>query len=95
MTFGLTGRRDLHGMTVDRDGDYYVQALDGALYKLDPEDGNLTLVCNTGVMGVLDLAYKIDDDEIWAVDGTTLYIINHKNNCSVKTFNQVCPMLQL
>ena len=47
-------------------------------------------------MGVLDLvAYKIYDDEIWAVDGTEMYIIDHKNNCSVKSFNQVRSMLQL
>ena len=82
-------------MAVDSKDEYYTQALDGALYKVNPENGNLTLVCNTGVMGVLDLAYKIDSDEIWAVDGTEVYIIDHKNNCRVKTFNQVRPMLQL
>ena len=82
-------------MAVDGNGEYYTQALDGALYKVNPDNGNLTFVCNTGVTDVLDLAYKIDADEIWAVDGAEVYIINHKNNCRVKTFKQVRPMLRL
>jgi len=85
------GRRDLHGMAVDQNGQYFTQALDGVLYKINPENGILEFVCDTGVTGVLDLAYKIDADEIWAVDGTAVYRIDHNNGCAVNEFPQVRP----
>ena len=82
-------------MAVDDAGEYFTHDLDGALYKINPKNGILKIVCDTGLTAVHDLAYKIDTDEIWAVDGIGVYIIDHMNNCSVKEFNQVRPMLQL
>ena len=37
---------------------------------------------------MLDIAYRINKDEIWAVDGDHVWIIRHNDGCSVEEFKQ-------
>ena len=89
-TFGLTGRFDLMGMAIDADGRYIVHSLDGFLHTVDPQTGLLTELCQTNLAGVLDIGYQINKDLIWAVNGSAVFTIDHKSNCFVEEFSQVC-----
>ena len=91
VTFGLTGRRDLMGMAIDGEDNYYVHSMseNGILFTLDPLTGAITEKCETGLVNILDIAYRINRDEIWAINSTGIFIIDHNNGCeNIKEFSQ-------
>ena len=49
----------------------------------------MTKICKTGLLNVLDIAYKVDSGTIWAVNGNGMHIIDHNNDCKVDEFPQV------
>ena len=77
------------GMAVDESDNYFVHSLDGFLHEIDSTTGALTKICKTGLLNVLDIAYKVDSGTIWAVNGNGMHIIDHKNGCAVDEFPQV------
>ncbi len=67
VTKGDTGSRSLRGMAADANSTFWAHDEDGeALYTVNPDTGKLTLAFETGLSGIIDLAYNIDTDRIWA-----------------------------
>ena len=62
--------------------------MDGTLHTIDITSGELTSLFSTGLTNVIDLAYKIDSNEIWAVTGEAMYSIALDGSEDVKEFPQ-------
>ena len=62
--------------------------MDGTLHTIDITSGELTPLFSTGLTNVIDLAYKIDSNEIWAVTGEAMYSIALDGSEDVKEFPQ-------
>ena len=77
------------GLAIDDNDTLFSHSLDGFLYSVDHDTGALSMLCETGLLNVLDLAYKIDSGTIWAVNGSGVYIVNDNAGCSVTEFAQV------
>ncbi len=67
---------DIRGLEIAADGAMYTIGVNaGILYRIDKSTGALTAIGNTGLFGVLDLAFDASGT-LWARIGTELYTVN-------------------